>query len=92
MGNKNDALRDGGFHVAEKRCDQCLFSDAKVVGDDRRDELLRTCAQKDSYFLCHKSEKPTVCRGFFDTQSNRACRTASQLGLVVFVPTTPKEG
>ena len=67
MSSNTDAFDGKNFHVTNKRCDECLFSDAKIVDDDRRDFILKECRRKDTYFLCHKGTmtgKPIVCRGF----------------------------
>ncbi len=74
--------------VCEKRCDQCLFSKAKIVDDQRRAQLLADCKKSGRYFLCHKStikKRAVVCRGFFDEVPNRACQVAKRLDLVAFV-------
>lgn len=76
------------FLVAEKRCDQCLYSSAKIVGDERRADVLESCRRTGSYFLCHKATihgRAVVCRGFFDAEPNQACQVAERLGLVEFV-------
>ncbi len=77
----------GKFMVCEKRCDQCLFSSAKVVSDRRRLAVLRECEKKRTYFICHKATiagRTVVCRGFFETQRNQTCQVAERLGLVEF--------
>lgn len=85
---------DLGLKVAHKRCDQCLFSSGKIVDDERRDEVLENCRKTGRYFICHKATKrrdAVVCRGFFDTEPNQACRMATALRLVIFVdPSTGK--
>lgn len=87
--NKVDAyVRGVGFKVAHKRCDQCLFSDAKIVGDERRDSLLRECQEDGKYFICHKASlrgDAVVCRGFHESGVNLACRMADRLRLTVYV-------
>lgn len=89
MKSNDDAFdkEKGKLLVCEKRCDQCLYSTAKVVSDKRREALLRACRRSGRYFLCHKATlagKAVVCRGFFDTERNQACRVAERLGLVEF--------
>lgn len=82
-----------GFRVCKKRCDQCLFSSAKVVTDDRRAEILRICAERDTHFVCHKftiAEGPdsqVCCRGFYDANpgATNLMRIAERLGAVEFV-------
>jgi hypothetical protein len=88
MPGADDAYRDHRFHVAAKRCDQCLYSSANIVGDKRRDSILKGCRASDRYFICHKSTiagTPAVCRGFFDEERNTSCQVAERLGLVVYV-------
>ena len=88
MSSSTDAFDGKNFHVANKRCNECLFSDAKIVDNKRRDSILKECRRKDTYFLCHKGTmagKSIVCRGFFETRSNAACRMAEVIGVVKFV-------
>lgn len=49
-----------------KRCDQCLFSDAKIVSDARRDQVIAECLERNNHFVCHKFDD-VACRGFLDT-------------------------
>lgn len=85
---------DLGFKVAHKRCDQCLYSGNKIVGDVRKRDVLDNCKKTGKYFLCHKSTiggKAVVCRGFYDVEDNQSCRVATTLKIVVFVdPSTGK--
>jgi hypothetical protein len=78
------------FDVCEKQCDQCLFSNNKIVSDKRKANLLREIAQEQSYFNCHKATiagKSTCCRGFYDSLGYRSqmIRIAERLGAVRFV-------
>lgn len=76
------------FLVTAKRCDECLFSKAKLVDDSRQQQILNNCRETGSYFLCHKGTLrgvAVVCRGFFDTEANQACQVADRLGLVEFI-------
>lgn len=82
-----------GFRVCAKRCDQCLFSSAKVVDDKRKLDILRKCAVEDRHFICHKftiAEGPdsqVCCRGFYDVNpaATNLMRIAGRLGAVEFV-------
>jgi len=68
------------------------MSDGKIVGDARKDQILRDCKRSGRYFLCHKgtiADEAIVCRAFFDTVPNQAVQVAERLGLVAFVE--PKE-
>lgn len=82
-----------GLRVADKRCDQCLFTKNKIVSDSRKADVLGECATSQTYFICHKSNggPAVVCRGFFDEVPNRACHMARLLRVVQFVdPSTGK--
>lgn len=76
--------------VCEKRCDQCLFSKAKIVSDARRDDILRTLERDGTHFQCHKhsiAERDVVCRGDFDRAPHRTpqARMAAAFGLLRFI-------
>ncbi len=43
-----------GFTVCAKRCDECLFSSKKLVDQERKENLLQSAIEGDSYFVCHK--------------------------------------
>jgi len=53
------------FKVCAKRCNQCLFTDNKIVSDERKEEVLDECVRNDSHFICHKHDD-VCCRGFYD--------------------------
>lgn len=79
----------GGFAVYENRCDQCLFSKDKIVGDARRKELLKSCEKSGTYFQCHKASlagDDVCCRGFYDAEGSSIVQIAKRLGVVKFVP------
>jgi hypothetical protein len=58
--------------LQKKRCDQCLFSSAKIVSDARKAELVKGCLKRDIHFVCHKGSiageatSNLVCRGFYE--------------------------
>ena len=73
--------------VMAKRCDQCLFSSAKVVSDARRDSILADCNRTGRAFECHKAtivRQHAVCRGFYDERASLVVRLAIMLGRVEF--------
>lgn len=58
--------------VMQKRCAECLFSNARIVSQERMNELLATCKRTGRYFSCHKSTiigEDYCCRGFYDQDS-----------------------
>lgn len=91
----------GTFRVCKKRCDQCLFSSAKVVSDDRKHDILETCAREDRHFICHKFSiaegegSQVCCRAFYDADpaATNLMRIAGRLGAVEFVdlPVEPEQ-
>lgn len=75
--------------VAQKRCDQCLFSSAKIVDDARRDEVLESCRRTGRAFECHKATitgQHVVCRGFYDADVSLVIRLGKLLGRPVRAP------
>lgn len=78
-----------GFQVMKQKCDQCLFSENKIVSNERRKDILAECKRKDAHFICHKASiaggKDVCCRGFYDTQSTNMIRIAERLRMVEFV-------
>lgn len=80
------------FQVCKKRCDQCLFSSAKIVSDSRKAEILRDCVVNDAHFICHKHtihdvKSQVCCRGFYDADpgASNLMRIAGRLGMIEFV-------
>lgn len=81
------------LRVANKRCDQCLFSSAKIVDDERKEDVLKTCEETDTHFVCHKftiadgEESSVCCRAFFDRdrEASTFMQIATRLGWVEFV-------
>lgn len=73
------------FEVMSRQCDQCLFTVARVVSGARAAQLIRTCAQKDCSFICHKSPagREIACRGHFDTGVGQLSRIAGRLNMIV---------
>ena len=65
------------FKVCKERCNECLFSPDKIVGQRRKNEIIRACLDNDQFFVCHKhsvsdSEGNSIgeqvcCRGWYDS-------------------------
>lgn len=82
------------FRVQRKNCDQCLFTDRKIVSDACKTKILKDCVKKNSFFVCHKEalaeeELPhdlgLCCRGFYDKFNTRPVGMAKALQIVQFV-------
>ena len=76
------------FKVKKECCNQCLFSEDKIVSNKRRQEILKGCRQRDNHFVCHKATiqgDDTCCRAFYDTQTSNLMRISQRLNMVEFV-------
>ena len=76
------------FKVKKERCSECLYSDNKIVSNERRKELLREIAKNDSHFICHKASiegKDVCCKGFYESSSSNLIRISQRMGMVKFV-------
>jgi hypothetical protein len=79
------------FLVQKHKCDQCLFTDNKIVSDIRKSEIILDCRGRDTYFVCHKDSVITgrktqklCCRGYWDLYKNEfnMGRIAQRLDMV----------
>lgn len=71
--------------VCAEKCNQCLFTDQRIVDKKRFAEIVRDCRKKDTHFICHK-HKDVQCRGWFDTQpKSQLTRIAERLNFLRFV-------
>ena len=76
------------FKVKKEKCDQCLFTEKRIVRKGRMREILSDCKQSDSHFICHKSSiegGSDCCKGFYDTQDSQMIRIAQRFNAVEFV-------
>jgi hypothetical protein len=78
------------FEVCEKQCNQCLFSNNKIVPDSRKKSLLKKIVREQGYFECHKATiagKNTCCKGFYDKlgMESQMIRIAGRLNAIKFV-------
>jgi len=77
------------FKVMKERCNQCLFSENRVVSKERMVDIVKECRKNDGYFICHKASlagnQKVCCRGFYDTQDTQIIQVADRLGITEFV-------
>jgi cell division FtsZ-interacting protein ZapD len=87
------------FRVAAKRCDECLFSTAKIVSDSRKEAVIQHCIQLQVPFECHKftilrlqrggkkKDTTAACRGFFDNYKDEVSlmSVAERLDMVTYI-------
>lgn len=89
-----------GFLVYQKRCKNCLFSGNRIVSEARAAEIVQTCKETDTYFICHVEQanqmrqREVCCRGFYDQATDpesplfgvgQSIRIAKALNVVRFV-------
>ena len=61
------------FKVYDKPCKNCLMSKDRIVSGERAKDIIKDCAQNQTYFICHKSSiegGEVCCRNFFDKLSH----------------------
>lgn len=77
------------FKICAHRCDQCLFSDQRIVSKKRMADIIKDCRKKDVHFICHKHSirnQDVMCRGYYETQSPpQMLRIAGRLNMIEFV-------
>lgn len=78
------------LRVMAKRCDECLYTQNKIVSDSRRDEILARCATTETHFVCHKASNcgfDVMCRAHWEATKHTTLRNrlAIELGVVVEV-------
>ncbi|MDB5973526.1 MAG: hypothetical protein JWR07_286, partial [Nevskia sp.] len=57
------------MEICEKRCDQCLFSEQRIVSKKRMADIVKECRRADNHFQCHKhsiNNRDVMCRGFYE--------------------------
>lgn len=60
---------DTEFKVCSQMCDQCLFTQNRVVSEARANQIIEDCLKNDRWFECHKFTilgQKAVCRGFWN--------------------------
>lgn len=79
------------LRVCRKRCDQCLFSSARIVDEERAEQVVADCLETGTHFICHKATVRdggnVCCRGFYDRHGDDSLviRLAREFDVVVEV-------
>lgn len=76
-----------GFKVQRQKCNQCMFSENRIVSIKRMKEVIKECKIKDTHFICHKATIKKIdvcCRGDFERNKHRTnlMRVAARLNMV----------
>lgn len=72
--------------VCKGQCNQCLFSENRIVPVSRFKQIVRDCKKNQTHFMCHKEEN-VVCGGYYEKLGpfSQMIRIAERLGVVQFV-------
>ena len=70
--------------VCSQKCEQCLFSENRIVPKKRMKEILKQCKREDTHFVCHKTDD-AVCAGFYESRSTNLIRIMQRLGGINYV-------
>lgn len=74
--------------VKKEKCDQCLYSDNRIVSKKRAAQIMKDTIKNDCNFECHKgtiSGDEIICRGSFDHHPGQMARIAGRLGMIKFI-------
>lgn len=83
----NEALSQNQ-KVCAKQCNECLFSNNKLVNEERKQELLTQCEIEQTHFNCHKGSligQNVVCNGFFRNRTTPFLDIMKATGKIEFV-------
>jgi len=73
--------------LASKRCSQCLTTRNRIVSGARAAQLVRTCREDRTHFVCHKGSEAGLivhCRGVHDiAEGSRAHGFAEAYGIPI---------
>ena len=75
--------------VCKKRCEQCLYTEGRIVSGERARSIRQQLRAEDNHFICHKSQVngggDRICRGSYE-ENPRIIRLAKAMKIpVVFV-------
>lgn len=73
--------------LASKRCSQCLTTRNRIVSGARAAQLVKSCREDRTHFMCHKGSEAGIvvhCRGVHDIAGgSRAHGFASAYGIAI---------
>jgi len=86
--------------VFKECCKNCLLSKDRIVSSKRAKEIIQSCVENQTHFICHKATmdeerngSEIVCKNFYDTLGHRSqmVRIAHRLNMVEFINQTDSE-
>lgn len=78
--------------VFDKRCKNCLYSDARIVSPEEAAKITDECIEQGTHFICHvatmNNGEDVMCRGYHDSHgdSSAKLRLARRLNAVRYIP------
>lgn len=60
--------------VYTEPCENCLFTEQRIVSAKRAKEVINTCIEDQTHFTCHKAsmkDEDVCCKTFFDKMSDK---------------------
>ena len=76
------------FKVRKEKCDECLFSENRIVSKGRMAQIVTDCRKNDTHFICHKASMTgddICCRGSYEAINTNLIRIAQRLNMVQVV-------
>lgn len=82
--------------VYSEPCKNCLLSKDRIVSSKRANDIIKSCAQNQTHFICHKAsmnDQDICCKTFFDKLGHlsKNIQFAKWLNVVKFVDHTDNE-
>ena len=75
--------------VQSKKCDQYLFTPNRIVSKEAKEDIIKSCLEKNNNFQCHKGTIKNInviCHGFYKMYNNPAISSMLEsLGEIEFV-------
>src|SRR5947209_3357180 len=78
MNEYHEVAREDGIHICSEKCSTCIFypGNRMKLRDGRVRGLVQEALEDGGMIPCHKTVrrddiKPAICRGFFDSYSER---------------------
>lgn len=78
------------FKVYKTQCKNCLLSKDRIVPSSRAAEIIKSCVEEQTHFICHKAsmnEEDVCCRKFYEEFGNKVnkIKIFDRLKMVEFV-------
>lgn len=76
------------FEVMKHPCQNCLYTEDRIVSPERAEGIIRQCNEKSGHFICHVASirgQDICCHNFYKNMENKKVRLAKAWGLTRFV-------